>query len=188
MKKLVLSTLSAIALLQSPVQASNTDPIFYADQGKVVIPTLKMGSQVYYVMLNRQGNTFTFNLDGPSTTLLSGNLNYTPASATDIIGTFSPADDPNIVLTFNANGTYSLSLPADPTNTDCPKGGSESGTYQYEATYGVMTHVATVDNNGECGFSHPSQGPGRIKKVGSDLYIFFKDNGQMVEMKMNRKP
>jgi hypothetical protein len=66
-------------------------------------------------------------------------------------------------------------------------GGAETGTWQYEATTGVLTAVALSDANGECGFSHP-QAVVRFKKVGTELVMFTKENGVDHEDRLRRLP
>ncbi|HTQ99207.1 MAG TPA: hypothetical protein VMH83_04420 [Candidatus Acidoferrum sp.] len=189
MRKLALVSLAALTLTASAVQASNTDPIYYPDTGTLILPNLKLGTATYSVVLHRLGNTgFDFRLDTTQVVGLNlSNLGYTPPAASEIVGTWVPSgiDKTGTYATFNANGTYTMeegvSVPAD---TDCPKGGTETGTYQYEPTTGVFTATATTDNNGpNCGFSG-SGDVKRFKKVGTDIYIFFTDDGQYREVKL----
>lgn len=181
-----LAALMAVAALASPMaSASNVDPIFYQSQGKVLLPHLKVGSAVYGVLLRQIPGQLAFTVDTKTLTPLLP-LTFTPALAADLVGSFSPEDEPTSTLTLNADGSYTVVVGAtdDPS---CPKaGGSESGTYQYEPSTGVFTAMATVDNNGECGLSHPD-GIVRVKKVGTTIYYMSKDNGVAFEMKLNRK-
>ena len=145
----------------------------------------KVGSAVYGVLLRQIPGQLAFTVDTKTLTPLLP-LTFTPALAADLVGSFSPEDEPTSTLTLNADGSYTVVVgaTADPS---CPKaGGSESGTYQYEPSTGVFTAIATVDNNGECGLSHPD-GIVRVKKVGTTLYYMSKDNGVAFEMKLNRK-
>jgi hypothetical protein len=76
---------------------------------------------------------------------------------------------------------------ATPADSDCPKGGAESGNYQYEPATGVFTTVATSDSNGpNCGFGNGNSIT-RFKKVGTDIYVFTMENGVSREIKLTRK-
>ena len=191
MKKSVLASLAVLTLLATATQAANTDPVFYADQGKVMLPNMKFSSNghTYYILLRMLPSTngnYDFRADMSTLTDITPPLGYTPAAASDLVGTWAPDFDPASSITINANGTYSMVQSAS-SDQSCPKGGAESGTYQYEPTNGVFTSIATQDANGECGLSHPD-GVTRIKKVGTDIYLFFKDGGKNVESKLTRKP
>jgi len=158
------------ASLSSLAVASNVDAVYYPDQGKVVLPNLKVGNLVYFAVLNKIPGTNDFRLDLTSVNNLSAPLTFTPAATSDLIGTFTSAESPTSSATINADGTYSMIQGAN-TDKNCPAaGGTESGTWQYEPSTGVFSAVALVDHNGQCGFSNPS-GIVRIKKVGTDIYF-----------------
>jgi hypothetical protein len=81
--------LLAVAVALSPVaNAANVDSIFYPAQGKVVLPHLKVGNAIYYVILRKVGTSNDFRLDAASVTNLSPPLSYTPASQAELIGNF----------------------------------------------------------------------------------------------------
>lgn len=186
MKSLALASFAVLSLATSLVQASSTDPVFYGDQGTLVLPNLKLANDphTYSVVLHRQGNTWNFTVDTTAIITLSlDSLGYTPPALSEILGTWSPTDMPGSSVTLNANGTYSMVQGADASDPDCPNGGPESGTYQYEVTTGVLSIVATSDSNGHCGLSDAGS-VRRLKKVGNDIYFFFKEDGQNVELKL----
>ncbi len=158
------------ASLSSLAGASGVDAVYYPDQGRVVLPNLKVGNQVYFAVLNKLPGTNDFRLDLTSVNNLSTTPSFTPAATSDLIGTFTSVESPTSSATINADGTYTM-IQGPKTDPNCPAaGGTESETWQYEPTTGVFSAIALVDNNGQCGFSNP-QGIVRIKKVGTDLYF-----------------
>jgi hypothetical protein len=168
--------------LSTLASASNVDAVYYPDQGKVVLPNLKVGNLVYFAVLNKIPGTNDFRLDLTSVNNLSLPLTFTPAALSDIIGTFSSVDNPSSSATINADGTYTQ-IQGPKTDPNCPAaGGTESGTWQYEPSTGVFSAIALIDHNGQCGFSNP-QGIFRLKKVGTDLYFMEGTNSQKVVRK-----
>lgn len=185
MRSILAPLLAAAALLSPLASASNVDAIYYQSQGKVVLPNLKVGNATYYVMLRQIPGQLAFTVDTRTLVNLLP-TNFTPAAAADLVGTFSPDWEPTTTLTFNANGTYSMSV-SSTDDPSCPKnGGAESGTYQYEPTTGVLTAVALADANGECGLSHPDS-PIRIKKEGTQLFVKMREDGVDKEGTLTRK-
>ena len=160
-----------VAAALSPLAgASGVDAVYYPDQGKVVLPNLKVGNQVYYAVLNKIPGTNDFRLNLSSVSNLSTPPSFTPAARSDLIGTFTSVESPTSWATLNDDGTYTQ-FQGPKTDPGCPAaGGTETGTWQYEPSTGVFSALALTDANGECGFSHPS-GLVRIKKVGTDLYF-----------------
>ncbi len=187
MKPGSLALLAASLLLAPMLHAANTDPVYYPEQGTVVLPNLKVGSATYYVILKKIGNSNDFRVDTDSVTNLSPPLDFTPAPLAELMGTFILTDDYEVEFTLRDDGTYRLTQG----HTDDPacvhEGGEETGTYQYEPVTGVFTAVVLTDANRACGFSHPTKVK-RFKKAGNDLFMFFKEDGKNVEIKLLRRP
>ena len=178
--------LALTATISSLAGASGVDAVYYPDQGKVVLPNLKVGNQVYYAVLNKLPGTNDFRLDLTSVNNLTTTPSFTPAATSDLIGTFTSAENPTSSATINADGTYTM-IQGPKTDPNCPAaGGTESGTWQYEPSTGVFSAVAIVDNNGTCGLSNPG-GIVRIKKVGTTLSIVEKDGNVTNESQLIRK-
>lgn len=179
MKFLALVPLAALALLTPSVQASNVDPVFIPEQGILVLPNLKLANDphTYTVVLHRVGTTWSFVVDTDSITALSpDSLGYTTPTPAELVGTWTTPNEPGAYYTLHADGTYTLNAAPD---SDCPNGGLESGTYQYEPITGVFSPVANAanDHNGKCGWSVPNQ-INILKKIGTDMYFYYRDKGQ----------
>ncbi|MES2605156.1 MAG: hypothetical protein V4603_09470, partial [Pseudomonadota bacterium] len=85
-------------------------------------PHLKVGNATYYVMLRQLPGGLNFAVDTRTLTLLLP-VNFTPASSTDIVGTFSPDFEPTTTLTIKSDGTYSLMQGPVDDDPECPKAG-----------------------------------------------------------------
>ena len=153
-----------------------------------MIPRLQYGNKLYYATMKSPNGSLAFNVRTASITDLSLPVGFTPASATDIVGTFTNPDGSEI--TIDPSCTYSLKQAAN-VDADCSSGGIETGTYQYDATTGVFEPVTiTSDNNKTCGLSDPGDqdSPTRIKKIGSNLFLYIRDSGQFFDVPLTRKP
>jgi hypothetical protein len=137
-------------------QAAENESIFIANQGRLIIPHLILGNEVYYVQLERTGTAYSFNLLGPSVTKVIPNPNDNWATAEQILGDWKIKDDEEIELSIEADGTFTLNLPAD-LEEPCPAG-METGRYSYNADTGVFSPRVITDANGICGLSHPTRG------------------------------
>jgi len=182
----LIPTALSLLMLSGTSHASDTEAFFIAAQGKVVLPHLNIGNQVYYVELNRLSPTsLDFRLQTQTVTVITPGTTVwaTPAQ---LIGSWSPADEPNLTVTFAADGTFTLVSPGDPTETPPCPAGNETGKYQYSKDTGVLVFLVATDANGICGASHPD-GPIRIRAAGTKLQLFEKDGGIETVVDLNRK-
>lgn len=185
MKRLIPAALSLL-MLSTPSHASDTEAFFIAAQGKVVLPHLNIGNQVYYVELNRLGpSSLDFRLQTQTVTVITPGTTVwaTPAQ---LVGSWSPVDEATTTVTLAADGTFTLDSPADPTESPPCPAGRETGKYQYNKDTGVLVFLVATDANGICGTSHPD-GPTRIKVSGSNLQLVQKDHGMEVVVDLIRR-
>jgi hypothetical protein len=156
MNALKIPVAAATLLLSSPGIADENESLFISSQGRLIIPHLNLGNEVYYVQLERVGANFTFNLLGPSVTNVTPAAGDSWATTAQILGNWKLADDPDINLDLEADGSFTLTLPAD-NEEPCPAG-AETGKYSYNPDTGVFLPRVQTDNNAHCGFSNPTAG------------------------------
>jgi hypothetical protein len=167
-----LPLLLATSLFAFPAaQASENEAVFINAQGMLVIPHLNLGNEIYYVQLRRMNpQTFDFRLIPGSVTKITPNATDKWAAVKDIVGDWVIEVQPAVSLTFEADGSYKMSGPAD---EDCVAGG-ETGTWNYDADTGVVTFKTVTDTNGDCGLSHP-EGVARIKTSGAKIVVIINE-------------
>ena len=183
----MLPALIATTVLASPVAtASENDPVFLASQGRLVIPHLRLGNEIYFVILNRTNpNGYNFNLAGASVTNVTPRPGDDWASPSEVVGDWVSPDIPGVQLGIFASGAYSVVTPAD---EDCPAG-TETGTWTMDESTGVFFAVAVTDGNSDCGLSHPD-GAARVKRVGANLQVTFyeEENGMQQIQQVTLQP
>ncbi len=134
MKKLLPAAL-ALLMICPLSQASETEEVFLSSQGKLILPHLNLDGKIYYVVLTRIGTTgYDFRLSLPTVTDVTPAAGNSPpvwATSTQLIGNWKIPDG-TIKLSLNADGTFTLDTPADPSEP-CPAG-RETGTYKYDST------------------------------------------------------
>jgi hypothetical protein len=155
-------------------------PVTYFDgsKGKLVIPHLEVNGKVYFVTLTlTNAATLTFTAD---TDILT---NVSPpdtgptvnASDNDIVGTwivdYQGFDNEHII--FNANNTFEHFI--SPAGVIADGGaqclaGTETGTWAWDRSTGILMSRILTDANGICGISHP---------FGGVPYRFFVDGNRM---------
>jgi hypothetical protein len=159
-----------------PGQAAENESYFIPAQGRLIIPHLNMGNEIYFVELQRVGSAYTFNLLGPSVTKITPAAGDSWASAAQILGTWKLADDASTTLDLQADGSFTLTLPAD-NEEPCPAG-AETGKYSYNPDTGVFLPRVLTDNNAQCGFSNPTtggEGPFRMHMATTGLEFWVYD-------------
>ena len=174
MKKLIIA--SAIGLACSaPLQAADVVAYFDAERNKLVLPHLEVGGVVYYATLTLvNADNLIFRADVETLTDLTppaGVENNNDIAS--IVGTWTVPGVPasELTITFNSDGSYSH----EEQNEECANGGGrEEGTYHWEPSTGVLQLVnLTLDENGECGLSHPRDGvPLRVFIDGNSAEVF----------------
>lgn len=180
------SVLLATLLSASPLLAAENETIFLPQQGKLVIPHLVLGDDIYFVVLNRTNpNTYNFNLDAASVTKVTPQAGDDWASRDEIIGDWAATELPGVTLGIFASGSYSIIVPAE----DGCTAGAEAGTWTYDEDTGVFFARAVSDTNGDCGLSHPD-GAIRLERVGANLRatIVESDNGTQQVMQLTLTP
>lgn len=174
--RLLLSAAMASCLIGLPAaQASDNETIFLNSQGKLVIPHLRLGNEIYFVILDRTNlGAYNFNLDGNSVTKITPQPGDDWASRSEVVGDWAFPELPGVALGIFASGSYSITTPAE---DGCPAG-TETGTWTHDESTGVFMPVAVTDANSDCGLSHP-EGVIRIKRVGANLVVTFvqEENG-----------
>jgi hypothetical protein len=176
--KLALCLLSCF-FLTSSVTAANVDAYFDTATGKLVIPHLKLNGEVFYATLTLTDATnLRFQADITSLTsitppVVAPTIN---ASTAAIVGTWTDSRGVNALrIKFNANGTYEHFEVADDPN--CVTG-SESGTYAWEPSTGLVLATVLSDSNKQCGLSHPrDRVPLRIFVDSTRMQILEKGRG-----------
>lgn len=179
---------ATIALVGSTAaSASENEPIFLTSQGRLVIPHLRLGNEIYYVILNRTpAPGYNFNLAGATVTKITPQPGDDWATAAELVGDWVFPELPDARLGIFASGSYSIFTPAE---DDCPAG-AETGTWTMDEETGVFFATAVTDANADCGLSHPD-GPLRVKRVGSNLEILVHeegDNGQQQVISLALQP
>jgi hypothetical protein len=186
--KHLFSAVFAAAVLSTPVvQASDNETIFLPAQGKLVIPHLRLGNEIYYAILNRtpNANLYQFNLENATVFKITPQPGEVWATRTQVVGDWKLAEVPGATLGIFASGSYSVTTPAE---EGCPAG-TETGTWTLDERTGVFFAVAVTDANGDCGLSHPD-GAVRIKRVGANLEVIVKEveNGVQQTVQLNLSP
>jgi hypothetical protein len=94
------------------------------------------------------------------------------------VGDWSLQGSADHTLTFDADGTYSASVPA----ADGCTAGAETGTWTIDSTTGVFTTSTVEDANGVCGLSH-FNGMIRVEREGANLVatLYSFDGGQQAQ-------
>ncbi len=154
-RKMVICLLSCF-FLTTNVLAANVDAYFDSATGKLVIPHLKLNGEVYYATLtltDAANLRFQADLSSLATItppVVASTVNASPAA---IVGTWTDSRGANqLRVKFNADGTYEhFEIAIDP---NCVTG-SETGTYAWEPSTGLLVATVLSDNNKECGLSHP---------------------------------
>ena len=173
-----LMVIAPLVIAAGTTQADENESLFIASQGRLIIPHLNVGNEVYYVELQRKGTAFTFDLLGPSVTKVTPSVNDAWASADQILGSWQLAAEgaAGPSLDIEADGSFTLTLPAD-SEEGC-SAGAETGKYSYNPDTGVFVPRVLTDGNQHCGFSNPSQpgqGPFRMHKVSNGLELWVYD-------------
>lgn len=149
----ILLLMLLFAMTGSQLQAAETDALFNGATGKLILPYLRIGDEVYYVELDLVDvDQLLFKVS------LTSVANVTPSGTQDaaaIYGTWSNSD---FTLVLGDNGSYSFTNAVS--EGGCPLG-TESGSFQWEPSTGVFVATPTKDNNGSCGFS----GGAGVKRV-----------------------
>lgn len=170
----------ALAMLATHATAAEVDAYFDSATGKLVIPHLELNNEVYYATLSLiDGATLTFRAD-PSTL-----TNITPpsvpntslnTSASVIHGNWN-IPGTQTTVTFNADGTY-RHFEVFPANDNECTTGTETGTYVWEPSTGLMLIRTLTDSNGPCGLSNPADNvPYRFYINGNQMQILEKGDG-----------
>jgi hypothetical protein len=178
----------AAAVMSIPVaQASDNETIFLPAQGKLVIPHLRLGNEIYYAILNNvpNPNAYQFNLQTATVFNITPQPGDAWATKAQIVGDWKMAEVAGATLGIFASGSYSVVTAAEP---GCPAG-TETGTWTFDERTGVFFAVAVTDANGDCGLSHPD-GAVRIKRVGSNLQVTVKEveNGVQQTLQLTLTP
>jgi len=171
MKKLLPLLLSATALLATHNATAQDAPEFRVDQGLLIIPNIRLGDDIYYVHLRRTNPAgYVFALEPASISIITPQPTDTWATQEELIGVWSPDDQLNLRITFDADGSFLLEHPAE---EGCPAG-NETGTWSYNEDTGVLLPRIETDGNSDCGFSHPD-GVNRIRKTGTGLELVLQE-------------
>ncbi|MES3008601.1 MAG: hypothetical protein V4751_12615 [Pseudomonadota bacterium] len=148
--------LLSCCFLSTSALAANVDAYFDTVTGKLVIPHLKLNGEVYYATLTlTDAANLRFQADVSSLTAITPPV-VAPAinaSASAIVGTWTDSRGVDKMrINFKANGTYEhFEIAEDP---NCVTG-SESGSYVWEPSTGLLIATVGSDGNKECGLSHP---------------------------------
>lgn len=190
MNKKIMAGAFALALLSGNTFAAELSTYFDTATGKLVIPNLEVNGEVFYATLTLTNSaTLTFQADSSSLS------NITPpktptfgvnTGVTAIQGTWKVPGKTTSV-TFNANGTYSQFEEFPVTDKEC-KTGSETGTYKWEPSTGLMLISTLTDTNGPCGLSNPRDNvPYRFFVTGTGMQIIEKgDNFSPVSFSLSK--
>ncbi len=177
MKKEIMIGAFALAMLSGTTFAAELNAYFDTTTGKLVIPNLELNGEVFYATLTLTNSaTLTFQAD--ATSLSNITPPKTPVAGvntgvTAIHGTWKVPGKTTSV-TFNANGTYSQFEEFPVTDKECQTG-SETGTYKWEPSTGLMLIRTQTDTNGPCGLSNPRDNvPYRFFVNGTGMQIIEK--------------
>jgi len=151
MKKLTISLFVALLLTSTTSFSASVESSFNGTTGTIVLPNLVIGDQVYFLELTLlDAATLTFRADLTTATEITPTEATASTVASDLWGTwgFTGTD---IRLVFNSDGTYTFFED----DADCGTGPNEAGTYSWEPSTGVFIPRVTLDENADCGLSHP---------------------------------
>lgn len=158
MATLRVAVLFLFFLVMPVLQAAETEALFSSATGKLIVPYLRVGNEIYYVEMDLVDPVnLLFKLS------LNTAINVTPGAANPaplksaIWGTWN---DAKFSVTFKDDGTYRFTTTAA---SGCPVG-EESGVYQWEGSTAILIATPLLDANGACGFS----APGGAKRISID--------------------
>lgn len=153
MRSLILIVAGSLACATG-LQAQEVQSVFDAQSGRLEITNLELDGQVYYLeLILENAQTFTFALDVSSIVDITPGDTQATLTESDIVGTWDIVGQANTFVTFNSNGTYSQSQGSDVDAEACPSGGTETGTYRWTPSTGLIRFSVSTDNNGSCGLS-----------------------------------
>lgn len=175
----LVSTLLAAAIVASPaVNAAENEAVLNPAEGKLILPHVVVGDEVYYAQLDRIGNTYTFDVNEASVVNITPQEGDDWATAEELVGDWSLQGSADHTLTFDADGTFTAAVPA---SAGCTAG-AETGTWTIDSTTGVFTTSIVEDANGVCGLSH-FNGMIRVEREVDDLVatLYSFDGGQQTQ-------
>ncbi|MEQ8952865.1 MAG: hypothetical protein RL120_01945, partial [Gammaproteobacteria bacterium] len=151
MKRLLVILLFPWWVAMAPAQGAETDVLFRASDGKLILPSLRIGEEISSVELILVDlDNLLFQVSLSSIAVITPADPGSVADQSAILGTWS---DTGYSFTLNSDGSYVYVTTSS--DTGCPLG-TEQGTFQWEPATGVFLTVPGVDENGTCGFSHTS--------------------------------
>lgn len=172
---LIKTLLFVTGIAMTSVSLAQTEARF--SNGRIVIPELDVNGKLYYVTLTLSDpDTLSFTADLKSLTNITPpeDIDAINLDDTDILGTwiFDGVSRDDMYLTFNDDG--SVEYYENSTEEGCTPG-LEEGTYAWNRSTGLLTTTLSLDENGDCGLSHPRDGvPLRVFVDGNRMQIIEK--------------